>query len=197
MTAQIHECLVLNGEQTSMAFCPPLPERHPRLAALTDEEIEALRRHEHEKESAAGKELLLAQLDAILGSSACWRGYQGTWEIREEQLFLVGIEGRFKLIGDEPLLADWFSGVLRVPRGERLTYVHMGFGSVYEEELHIRVELGHVTGSRIHDNRGTEFDAYLLGLANLPGFENRFPGDRDFDKPEIAQFPVFFRRQKR
>jgi hypothetical protein len=36
----------------------------------------------------------------------------------------------------EPLLNDWITGVLRVPRGERLTYVHMGFGSVYAEPCH-------------------------------------------------------------
>jgi len=78
---------------------------------------------------------------------------------------LTYIEGRFKLLGNGPLLADWFTGVLRVPRGEMLAYVHMGFGSVYEEEVHIHVERGRVTGSRIYNNRS----------------ENRFTGDRDFN----------------
>jgi hypothetical protein len=55
----------------------------------------------------------------------------GTWEVRDGQFFLVSIKGRVKLLGKEPLLADWFTGVLRVPRGEMLAYVHMGFGSVY------------------------------------------------------------------
>ena len=73
--------------------------------------------------------------------------------------FLTSIEGRFKLLGSEPLLADWFTGVLRVPRGEMLAYVHMGFGSVYDDELHIHVERGRVTGSRVYDNRGEEADS--------------------------------------
>ena len=72
--------------------------------------------------------------------------------------FLTSIEGRFKLLGSEPLLADWFTGVLRVPRGEMLAYVHMGFGSVYDDELHIHVERGRVTGTRVYDNRGEEAD---------------------------------------
>jgi hypothetical protein len=81
----------------------------------------------------------------------------------------------------EPLLADWFTGVLRIPRGERLAYMHMGFGSVYDEELHIHVEHRRVTGTRVYDNRGKEIDTYRLGVDNLPSRENRFPGDRDFN----------------
>ena len=34
MTAQAHENLVYEGEQTSMASCPPLPGDHPRIVAL-------------------------------------------------------------------------------------------------------------------------------------------------------------------
>src|SRR5215475_7198461 len=32
-------------------------------------------------------------------SAACWRRYVGTREIRDGQLFLASIEGRFKLLG--------------------------------------------------------------------------------------------------
>jgi hypothetical protein len=123
---------------------------------------------------------LFSDLDLILGSTACWRGYVGTWEVRDGQLFQTSIEGRFKLLGKEPLLADWFTGILRVPRGERLAYVHMGFGSVYEEELHIHIGRGRVTGARVYDNRGKEIDTYRLGV-DLPGRENRYPGDRQFN----------------
>jgi hypothetical protein len=56
------------------------------------------------------------------------------------QLFLNSIEGRYKLLGTEPLLADWFTGVLRASRSEQLAYVHMGFGSVYAEAQDIHVE---------------------------------------------------------
>jgi hypothetical protein len=44
--------------------------------------------------------------------------------------------------------------VLIVPRGKMLEYVHMGYASVFEEELHITVERGAVTGRRVVDNRG-------------------------------------------
>ena len=42
MTAQFHENLIINGEETTMAFCPPLPNDHPRIVALSSEEIKTL-----------------------------------------------------------------------------------------------------------------------------------------------------------
>lgn len=155
MTGQIHEKLIIDGEKTSMAYCPPIPEEHPRIVPSYSDE-------------------------SILSSTACWRGYQGAWEVRDGKFYLVGIEGRIRLEGDEPLFADWFTGVLRVPRGEMLHYVHMGFGSVFEEEVHIKIERGLVTKSRIVDNRGKEHDESKLGWDNLPGGENRFEGDDDW-----------------
>ncbi len=158
MTAQIHECLILDGEETSMAFCPPLPKGHPRIIEADIDKSD----------------------DLVLYSTACWRGYQGTWEIRDGRFYLVGLRGRFRLLGEEPLLADWFSGTIRIPRGELLVYVHMGFGSVYEQELHVRIIKGEVVASRIIDNRGQTFDRWDLGWRNMPGGENRFPGDDDW-----------------
>jgi hypothetical protein len=66
----------------------------------------------------------------------------------------LALEGRYELKGEGPLAADWFSGVLNVPRGQMLEYVHMGYLSVFEEELHISIERGVVTGRHVIDNRG-------------------------------------------
>lgn len=156
MTAQVHENLILNGEETSMAFCPPLPEGDSRIIELKGDEIER---------------------DSIIFSTACWRGYIGTWEIKDGKFYLVGITGRYKLIGDKPVFADWFTGVLRVPQGEMLQYVHMGYGSVFELEVHIKIENGVVTKSKTIDNRDKEVNEGELGWRNLPGYENRFDGD--------------------
>jgi heme-binding protein len=160
VTAQIHERLILDGEETSMAFCPPLPDGHPRISASDSDE--------------AGEDERF-----ILHSTACWRGYQGTWEISDGRLYLVALRGRLQLRGGEPLLADWFSGILRVPRGEIIEYVHMGFGSVHEQEVHIKIENGMVVTRRVIDNRGKQHDKWEIGWRNLPGCENRFPGDNE------------------
>jgi hypothetical protein len=142
-----------------MAFCPPLPSGHSRI-------------YEPSPDDVVGEEG-----DFILGSTACWRGYQGTWEIKDGRFYLVGLRGRFQLRNGTPVLADWFSGVLRVPKGERLQYVHMGYGSVYEQELHIKIDNGVVVKTRTIDNRGKKHDEWEIGWKNLPGGENRFPGD--------------------
>ena len=164
MTAQFHERLILDGEETSMAFCPPLPDNQPGLRFLTDEEV----REEIKKDASIG---------TIVFCTACWRGYIATWEIRDNRFYLVDIKGRFRKTAEEPILADWFSGVLRVPRGTMLQYVHMGFGSVFEHEIHIKIEKGMVVRSRVVDNRGKQVDPGDLTERNFPGRENRFDGD--------------------
>jgi len=109
MTAQAHEILILEGQKTSMACCPPLPENEPRItkSALT------------------------------MLNSACWRGYIGTWEIKQGRLFLVGLSGNYNLGEGEPIFADWFSGEITIPEGEILNYIHGGFATVYEREQRI------------------------------------------------------------
>ncbi len=144
MTAQIHEELILNGEKTSMAFCPPLPDEHPRIVKVSLDEA-------------------MQDSDSILFSTACWRAYQGSWEIRDGRFYLVGLRGTFRLLGEDPIVADWFSGVLRIPKGKVIRYIHMGFGSVFEQEVHVKVEKGVATSSRLVDNRGKKLDERLLG----------------------------------
>ena len=160
MTAQVHEDLIYEGEKTSMAFCPPLPATHPRIVELSEEEA----RDNNVDEGS-------------VFSTACWREYIGTWEIKDGRFYLVDLKGVFKLDGDEPLFADWFTGVLRIPEGEMLHYVHMGFGSVFERERLVKIESGVVTKTSMLDNREKEHNLDSLNIRNLPGWENEFKGD--------------------
>jgi hypothetical protein len=77
-------------------------------------------------------------------STACWRGYFGTWEIKDNKLYLVSLSAN---IGDdervgidfifpdqEEVYADWFNGEIRLPTGDRLEYHHMGFASIFEKD---------------------------------------------------------------
>ena len=165
MTAQMEEILIYDGEEMDMSFCPPIKE-HPRIIEHSEEELEE--RAENEED-----------FPSFVFSTDCWRGYQGTWEIKDGRFYLVGLAGRLELQGDKSIFADWFTGILRVTRGEMLHYVHMGFGSIFEEELHIKIEKGIVKKTAIIDNRNKEFDEYALTWSNMPGGENRFPGDED------------------
>ncbi|MBN2500503.1 MAG: hypothetical protein JXB38_07005 [Anaerolineales bacterium] len=99
-----------------------------------------------------------------------WRGYVANWKIETERLYLVGLEAWLGDISGEgpltqagievlfpdangPVMADWYSGGLRVQMGELLQYVHMGYESVYEQELLLTVENGRVVGKVLVDNR--------------------------------------------
>lgn len=126
MTAQVHELLILDGTKTSMAFCPPLPKDNPRLIELK------------------GDQGL---------NTACWRGYQGSWEIKDGKLFLTGIRGKYQLSDGVPIFASWFTGTIRVPIGDILRYVHGGFATVYEQEMNIEIQNGFVTATTTTDNR--------------------------------------------
>ena len=100
------------------------------------------------------------------GSTACWRGYIATWKIENEYMYLVRMQDCTQekkeiplatVFEDrpEPVKADWFSGTLRIPRGNMLRYVHMGYGSVYERDLFLTIEKGKLVGEQVVDNTKT------------------------------------------
>ena len=157
MTAQAHELLIIEGTETSMAFCPPIPDDHPDIQKLS-------------RDDARQQE----DMPFLVFSTACWRRYIGTWELKDGKFYLNDIKGIYKLTTDQPIFADWVTAVLRIPDGELLQYVHMGFGSVYEFENHIKIENGIVVEERRIDNRKKDLGGRDLGWENLPGNENNF-----------------------
>lgn len=97
--------------------------------------------------------------------SANWRGYLATWEIKDGFLYLNRlVEGNCsndaaeiplsKVFPEQkaPIKAVWFSGILRIPQGEQLQYVHMGYGSTYERELHLVIKDGKLVDKKVIDN---------------------------------------------
>lgn len=159
MTAQVYEKLVIEDSLFYMCSCPELPWNHPRIV-----EFEGW---------------YDATCPPIVYSTACWRGYIGTWAILGDRFFLTAVVGKRRLVGDEPLFADWVTGTLRVPNGELIQYVHMGFASVHQAELHIRVEHGIVVGTRTVDNTNGVVDVEALIRKRFAGFVDRFPRDED------------------
>ena len=99
------------------------------------------------------------------GSTACWRGYKAIWELKDDKLYLVqvtschkscGLEIKNanlkKMFGTETVFADWFTGKIIVPQGERVQYIHMGYASIYEKELHISFKSGIRTSEKTISN---------------------------------------------
>jgi hypothetical protein len=98
-------------------------------------------------------------------SSNCWRGYVGTWLVRDGMLFLAhlnfyGMEEtplteaplRRLLHGtsarDFPIAAHWFNGSIRIPLGRRMVYSHHGFSSWYERQRVLSCKAGRVIRDR-------------------------------------------------
>ena len=95
--------------------------------------------------------------------TALWRGYVGTWEIKNDRLYITALNGLLKGGAQANLetvfpgypdrvFAHWYSGVLRIPEGQMLDYVHMGYGSTYERDVIVVIDKGMVTGSSIRHN---------------------------------------------
>ncbi len=107
--------------------------------------------------------------------TACWRGYVATWELKENYLYITKlVEGTCRPDAKEipfenvfpgqaaPVKAVWFSGVLRIPQGERLRYERRGYGAVYERELWLTIRNGKMASETIIDNAKREH-------SSLPG----------------------------
>jgi hypothetical protein len=98
----------------------------------------------------------------ISPSTACWRGYTGQWEIKDNKLYLIGlkayIEGyrevdlSYLFPRQKQVIADWFSGKIRVPQGEMLDYVHMGYASLYERDLILEIKNGELVNEYVVEN---------------------------------------------
>jgi hypothetical protein len=94
-------------------------------------------------------------------STALYRGYVGHFEIIENQLFVTDItiprhytdsDGKSKtksisiykqIFPDgEKVKIDWYSGILILPYGEMIEYVHSGYASVYSNYFLLEIKKG-------------------------------------------------------
>lgn len=97
----------------------------------------------------------LKREDALGSCSANWRGYRAFWTIQDNKLLLervvvdacaekpreVSISTLFPG-KSAPVAADWYTGVLTIPRGKQTQYVHMGYQSKYERYVILVVKKG-------------------------------------------------------
>ena len=144
MTAQFSETLLLRGETLALCTEPLAPYLETGASRIT--------------------------FDAE--TTACWRGYDGTWAIEGNRLYLVKLEGTSltavgwlkrslaDLFPDYPdgVFAHWYTGELRCTKGKLLKYVHGGYASSYEQDLFIEIVRGEVVAERIVVNGIAEPD---------------------------------------
>ena len=101
--------------------------------------------------------------------TALWRGYVGSWEIVDDRLYLICLNGTLEdgtqasletIFPGYPdrVFAHWYSGTIRLPQGKQLEYVHMGYSSTFERDLFLNVERGVVVATRVQHNGVAESD---------------------------------------
>jgi hypothetical protein len=114
------------------------------------------------------------QREDMIVSSALWRGYVATFEITNNELYVIDVEiqishdsiekHNFKLISvynevflnSEPTKVDWLNGLLVIPYGEQIKYVHMGYGSTYAYYTLLEIQKGNLIKERNFNYREYE-----------------------------------------
>ncbi len=126
---QVNETLIYNGEKVEHSFDDwELPEDDLRIIKLNDREVRP----------------------DITQSTACWRGYIGTWEIIGDKLYLIALRGKYKMLSSVPIIANWYTGTITIPTGKEIDT--KTYSSAYEKEIHIKVDKGIVIETTLVDN---------------------------------------------
>ena len=115
MTTQVKERIIIDGQE------------YPLLNALSLPEDDSIIQHKK---------------GIIKTSSNCWRGYVGTWEIKDDMLYLIDFSsGKYDVLANLPILADWISGKAKVATGEVKASSSWDI-KTYETEMHLTFENG-------------------------------------------------------
>lgn len=153
-TGQSAERIFIDGEEWELLGCPI------ELDSLLSEKVQ-----EHVPKD-------------IIFSTGCYRGYIGTWELKDNRLYLRSLsfdvfdganpldnailESIFEpYCTDEGILASWVTATLRVGRGECITHIDEGFYRNYEQESLLTIHTGTLANKKEYRNyvkKGVSWD---------------------------------------
>ena len=133
MTIQAGDILSYNGEKTTIATEPLKPYLKTR-----------------------------SDVSFIYKSTALVRGYIGTWEIKSKKLYLVSLAGfiennekvdlNYLFPNKTEVFADWFSGDIRIPEGELLEKINLGYASGFEKDRILTFKEGILISETVKNN---------------------------------------------
>tara|TARA_Y100000022_G_C13216489_1_gene360156 strand:+ start:25 stop:444 length:420 start_codon:yes stop_codon:yes gene_type:complete len=123
MTSQARDILSYNGEKTTIATEPLKPYLENR-----------------------------SDISFIFKSTALVRGYIGTWKIKNKKLYLVSLIGfiennekvdlNYLFPNKKEVFADWFSGQIKIPEGNLVKKIRIGYASVFERDKILKFNKG-------------------------------------------------------
>ena len=133
MTIQAGDILSYNGEKTTIATEPLKPYLKTR-----------------------------SDVSFIYKSTALVRGYIGTWKIRNKKLYLISLLGfvnnnekvdlNYLFPNKIEVFAGWYSGDIRIPEGELLKKINLGYASVFEKDRILSFKEGLLISETVKDN---------------------------------------------
>jgi hypothetical protein len=133
MTSQAGDILSYNGTKTTIATEPLKPYLEKR-----------------------------SDVSFIFKSTAIVRGYIGNWKIENKKLYLVSVVGFIESnekVGLEYLFpnktevfADWFSGDIRIPEGDLIQKINLGYASVFARDRLLNFNKGLLISETVKEN---------------------------------------------
>ena len=133
MTIQARDRLSHNGKKTTIATEPLKPYLETR-----------------------------SDVSFIFKSTALVRGYIGTWKIKNKKLYLVTLVGfiennekvnlKYLFPNKTEVFADWFSGDIRIPEGDLLQNINIGYASVFARDRVLNFNKGQLISETVKDN---------------------------------------------
>ncbi|MHC4508988.1 MAG: hypothetical protein ACYTAO_08515 [Planctomycetota bacterium] len=155
-------------------------------------------------------------------STACLRGYVGTWEIRDKKLYLKSL-GRFpggasqeipvSLVfkdREPPVEATWYTGLLRMPHGERIGSIRRsptpgGTRDLYisvielgtrlqfcEKDLYLGVVRGNIISEHLVDNRADGATRSVCDWGWVASGSDPINDDLKWHDPRVVASDAFF-----
>lgn len=121
--------LLLNGEKVMMRNNPEFPKDHERIV-LVEGEIPIV--------EALEFDLMYKPNDHI-------------WEVRDDKFYLMACARPYRILGEGPIFADWFSGVLEIPEGEHLVrneHYFLGINAERQNTTTVIIKHGNVLAIR-------------------------------------------------
>lgn len=134
MTAQVKDNCKYLGNDYKMPSCLSINVTDSQIVELSHSELENI------------------DTNGVYLSTACWRNYIATWEIRNNQLLLIQLEGKYQIKGEQPLIAYWFTGEFELPQGELVDCdLELGFQLKYTKAVTLRFVAGKLVESIVRD----------------------------------------------
>ena len=137
MTTQAGDILSYNGTKTTIATEPLKPYLEKR-----------------------------SDVSFIFKSTALVRGYIGSWKIKNKKLYLVSFLGfiknnvqvdlKYLFQNKTEVFAYWFSGDIRIPEGDLLQKINIGYASVFARDRLLNFNKGILISETLKDNTKSE-----------------------------------------